>query len=366
MKKQTIDRPLALICAALIFSGFLIFSSAALGILARDADEVVSVITGHIGLGFGLGAVALFLASRISYRAWRTYAPYLYGLALFATALVFVPGIGIEAGGAHRWVSIFGVSFQPSEALKIGTVLMLAWYFSRIKKEVGDWVRGFFGFLIIVGLPGILLLLQPDTGTYGVIVIAAIAMYVAAGAHWKSTAALIAVGCVLLAALAFFRPYVFDRVHTFLNPEHDPQGSGYQIKQSLIAIGSGGLWGRGFGQSVQKFELLPEPINDSIFAVAAEEFGLIGSLTLLGLFLALGIRGLVIAMRAPDLFGALLAVGIVAYIVGQSFFNIAAMLGVIPLTGIPLVFVSQGGTALLVALGSVGILLNVSRSARVT
>jgi len=186
----------------------------------------------------------------------------------------------------------------------------------------------------------------------------------AAGARWKQIVTVLIIALIGLSALMFFRPYVLDRFTTFLNPFSDPQGSSYQVRQSLIAIGSGGTFGRGFGQSVQKFSYLPEPMSDSIFAVAAEEFGLLGSLTIVGLFIGFASRGFSIAARSPDYFGGILATGITTYIVGQAFINIAAMLALAPLTGIPLIFISQGGSAMLVALGSTGILLNISRYAK--
>ena len=164
-----------------------------------------------------------------------------------------------------------------------------------------------------------------------------------------------------LAVLALTRPYLLDRVTTFMHPVGDPTGSGYQIKQSLIAVGSGGWFGRGFGQSVQKFHYLPEPTGDSIFSVAAEEFGFVGSVAIIGLFVLFALRGFHIAARAPDRFGGLTVVGIVILIITQSFLNIASMVGLVPLTGEPLVFISHGGTALLFALAGVGMVLNISR-----
>jgi cell division protein FtsW len=188
-------------------------------------------------------------------------------------------------------------------------------------------------------------------------------MALAAGTRLRH---IVILGSVLVAGLvilALARPYLLDRVMTFVNPVEDPTGSGYQIKQSLIAVGSGGVFGRGFGQSVQKFHYLPEPIGDSVFSVAAEEFGFVGSVVIIGLFVFFAIRGLHIAARTPDRFGGLTVVGIVILIVTQSFLNIASMIGLVPLTGEPLVFISHGGTALMFALASVGIVLNISRYA---
>ena len=189
-------------------------------------------------------------------------------------------------------------------------------------------------------------------------------MFFVAGAPLRHLALAALVCLVLLAALVFFRPYLKERLLTFLQPASDPQGAGWQIQQSLIAIGSGGGFGRGFGQSVQKFSYLPEPVGDSIFAVASEEFGFVGAALLIALFLAFLMRGLRIATHVPDSFGGLLALGIVILISLSAFVNIASMLGLVPLSGLPLPFVSHGGTAMLLALAEVGIVLNISRYQR--
>ncbi|MBI5456589.1 cell division protein FtsW [Candidatus Kaiserbacteria bacterium] len=361
MKSAKIDKPLAITLAILVVGGMGIFTSAAFGLLARGASHISSVVFNHLVLGVGMGLAAFSVAYFIEYRTWRWLAPYLFGLALIATALVFVPHIGFMHAGGRRWIDIFGFTFQPSEALKIATVLMMASYFSSLKEKVGSW-HGLAAFLGIIALPSLLLVAQPDIGTLGVICISALAVYAAAGARLRDIAIIAVVGLMLLASLAYLRPYMLDRVTTFINPAQNPHSEGYQIKQSLIAVGSGGLLGRGFGQGVQKFTYLPEPMGDSIFAVAAEELGFFGGLTIIGLFLILALRGMNVATHSPDLFGALAAVGISTYFVGEAFINIASMLGIAPLTGIPLTFISQGGSAMLISLGTAGILLNISRN----
>jgi cell division protein FtsW len=190
-------------------------------------------------------------------------------------------------------------------------------------------------------------------------------MLISAGEKLRHVAVLFLLAVVAIGVLAIFRPYVMQRITTFINPANDPQGAGYQIQQSLIAVGSGRITGRGFGQSIQKFNFLPEPIGDSIFAVASEEFGFIGAASLILLMTFFTLRGLKIATRAQDSFGGLLTIGIVILIITQSFINIGAMLAVLPLSGLPLIFVSQGGSALLLALAEVGIILNISKTARV-
>lgn len=363
--RHAIDRPLLLIIGLLLVSGVIIFSSASLGLLARSGASVASIVTNHLALGLGGGLLAFFITSRIHYRHWKTLAPYLYAASLAITALVFVPGLGYSAGGARRWIDLGIVSFQPSEALKIGVVLFAAYFFTKYRARAQEFVWGFGGFLGIIMLPSVLLLLQPDTGTLGVVVAATVAIFFASGARWRDILSVVAIGLVALLLLSMYRPYVRERMLTFFNSNHDPRGSSYQVQQSLIAIGSGGILGKGFGQSVQKFEYLPEPVNDSIFAVAGEEFGFLGASILVFLFLAFVTRILWLSARVPDLFGALVMLGIGISISSQAFINIASMLNLIPLTGIPLVFMSQGGTALMVALAATGIVCNISRHAKI-
>jgi cell division protein FtsW len=358
------DRILFVLILLLVGTGLVVFFSASLGILARTSASVFSIVANHLLLGILGGSVAMLAVSRIHYRLWRPYAPWLYALALLITALVFIPSIGFEAGGARRWLVVGSLSLQPAEALKIGTIILFASLLSTFRAHLSIWQWGIGLFFAVFLGPAVLLLSQPDTGTLGVIAVAMGAMFLTAGARWRDIGILTVAAVLMLGVLVIARPYVLDRVMTFVNPFADPLGSGYQIKQSLIAIGSGGLTGRGFGQSVQKFSYLPEPMADSIFAVAAEEFGLIGSLWIIGLFVAFAVRGFWISVRAPDYYGAVLGVGIVAYIIGQAFMNIASMVGLIPLTGLPLVFMSHGGSAMLIALGSCGILLNISRYAK--
>ncbi len=344
-----------------VLGGALIFASAAFGLLARGMPGVSSSVFSHVVFGLGGGVVALFIAYTIDYKNWRRFAPYLFAAALLATALVFIPHVGAAHGGGRRWVVIMGMSLQPSEALKIAIIILGAAYFSAIKNRVHTFFRGLGGFLGMLALPALLLILQPDIGTLGVISIALFAVYIAAGARSRDIGAIICIAILCLGALAIAKPYIRDRIVTFFYPAQGGLAEGYQIRQSLIAIGSGGLTGRGLGQGVQKFTYLPEAMGDSIFAVAGEELGFVGSVGIIIAFLIFALRGLTLAGKTPDLFGALLAVGISTYLASEAFINIAAMVGVAPLTGIPLTFISQGGTAMLISLASAGILLNVSR-----
>ena len=358
---KPLDRTLILLVLTLVVGGFLIFSSASLGLLSRGGARFSSVAFSQLLYGIIGGSAALLLASGIHYRLWRKYALPVFLFTLALSLLVFAPGIGLELNGAHRWLSIGFVSFQPAEFLKIGYVMCLAAWLSAAPRRVASLMRGAVPFCGIAALGGGAVLLQPDTDTFVIMMLASGALFLAAGGRWRHALALGIIGALIVAALALSRPYIMNRIAAFLDPSSDPQGASYHVNQSLIALGSGGLFGRGFGQSIQKFEHLPEPISDSIFAVYGEEFGFLGSAFLVLLFSAFALRGYKIATDAPDRFGMLLVVGLVTLIIAQTFLNIASMLALVPLSGLPLPFISQGGTALLAALASVGIILNVSK-----
>lgn len=361
MKAKPVDKILLALVLVLVVSGFLIFSSASLGLLARTGASFSSVAFNQFLFGIVGGGLSMFFLSNIYYRNLRQYAFYIFIFSVLITLAVFVPGIGATHGGATRWINILGFSLQPAEILKIGFVIYVATWLSGMNQHVTSFVAGTLPFIGIVGLVGGVMLLQPDTDTFMIMAAAALAMFVTAGGRWRDVGYMILAAVVLLALVAFMRPYIMDRLTTFMHPEDDPQGAGYQIQQSLIAVGSGGFSGRGFGQSIQKFEYLPEPIGDSIFAVYSEEFGFIGSTLLILLFLGFTFRGFKIAAVAQDMFGMLLVVGFMTIIVLQAFLNMGAMLGVAPLSGLPLPFISHGGTALLATLTMVGIVLNVSK-----
>ena len=354
------DRSFAIIVAILVVGGVAVFFSASLGLLAREDTSVARLALSQIVLGIAPGIAALLLFRFMNPRALMRIVLPLYVLALLATALVFVPELGLTINGATRWLDLGFASVQPAEFLKMGTVLMLAAYLAHAGRDIRAYSRGLFPFIAIIGVPIALLLLQPNTSTAIVIAGSASALYLLAGAPLRDFAIIglmIAIGAGILLSE---RPYLKDRVLTFLDPSENPLTSGYQIQQSLIAIGSGEAFGRGFGQSIQKFNYLPEPVGDSIFAVVAEELGFTGAAILILLFVAFAARGLAIAAEAANAFGTLAATGLTLIIAFSAFLNIGAMLGVLPLTGLPLPFISQGGSALLAALASVGIILNVA------
>lgn len=360
-KPKSVDTILLGLIILMVAGGFLIFSSASLGLMARDGASFGSVAMSQFIFGVLGGSTALFIMSNIYYRNLRKHAFYLFAATLLLTVAVFIPGVGMTHAGATRWLDLGFTTIQPSEFLKIGFVVYLATWLSGVHGKISDWRYGLGPFAVITGVVGLVMLAQPDTDTFMIIACAGMAMYLTAGASWRDIGLIILSGVLMLATIAIFRPYIMDRFTTFMHPEADPLGSGYQIQQSLIAVGSGGFTGRGFGQSIQKFEYLPEPIGDSIFAVYAEEFGFLGCFVLICSLVFLTLRGYKTAAETNDIFGTLLVVGFITIVIGQAFLNIGAMLAVAPLSGLPLPFISHGGTALMVTLASLGIVLNVSK-----
>jgi cell division protein FtsW len=362
MKKgEHIDKFFLWTTLSILIIGIFMFISASLGILPKSRSLFYSVIFTQVAFGLGGGLLAMYITYKIPYTFWKKYSLYFFVASIGLTLLVFVPGLGISHGGAERWVSFGSFSFQPVEFLKLSFIMYfsawLAWYKSR-NKDMKTGLLVFCGLFLLVAF---ILLKQPDTKSLILLLLAGVPMLFIAGLDWKYIA-LVFVGVLVgFAMLVFFKPYLWERVNTFINPKNDLKGSSYQINQSLIAIGSGKLLGRGYGQSVQKFSYLPEPQGDSIFAVIGEEFGFVGTTVIVILFLIFALRGLRIANRAPDMFSRLLVIGIVILIVAQSYLNIAALTGVFPLTGVPLVFISHGGTSLLFSLAAVGIVLQISK-----
>lgn len=363
MKSAKIDKVFLFSVIILALGGFFIFSSASLGLLATGGSPFGSVtLTQFVSLIIGF--VAFYVVSRIPYKFWKKYALAILVIAILINCLLFIHSLTLVSGGAGRWINLRVITFQPSEFLKIAFIIYFAAWLAHVKDNVATFKYGILPFLVLVGVLGGLLLSQSDTFTLAVIIVTGLGMLVAAGGQWRHIGLMILIAVVCIGIVAYVRPYARQRIITYMNPAADPLGSGYQIQQSLIAIGSGGVFGRGYGQSIQKFGYLPEPTGDSIFAVEAEEFGFAGSLVLLFLFLLFAFRSFKIATRAPDAFARLATLGIGMLVLIESFVNISAMLGIIPLTGKPLLFVSHGGTALIIILAAVGIIANVSKFQR--
>ncbi len=360
-EKKSIDYVFLTIASILVIIGIFVFFSASLGVLARDEGKFYQILISQIALGLVGGAIALYACTRIPYRFWRERSAVILIAGIGLTLLVFVPHLGFAHGGARRWVSIFGISFQPVEFLKIAFIIYLASWLSWAKKRIDNPLFGILPLFVIIGLVASVLVFQPDTKSLILMSATGLGMLFLSGTPIKHLLIFGGGTVVVFLLVAFNTPYLSSRINTFLHPANDPTGSSYQLQQSLIAIGSGQARGRGFGQSIQKFSYLPEPQGDSIFAVIGEEFGFLGTTIVVILYILFAMRGLWIARRAPDLFSGLLASGLVILISLQAFMNIASITGLFPLTGVPLVFMSQGGTSLLISLAAVGIILRISK-----
>ena len=355
-------KPLLIITLVLLVFGLIVLSSA--GIVEGQKKFGFSYYYFYQQLiSVGIGLLAMFIFSRINYKFWKKMSVLILLGALFLMILVFMPQFGYGLKGATRWLNIAGFSFQPSEILKLALIIYLAAWFGNRNDRMRNWVYGTVPFLIILGIIAFLLLRQPDIGTLLIVIAISAVIYFLAGSPIKH---FLMIGALILATLAILvvvEPYRFDRIKTYLDPSIDPKGISYQVNQSFISIGSGGVFGVGFGESVQKFGFLPEVVNDSIFAIVAEELGFVGSGFLIGLFIAFAFLMVRVANDVSDKFAKLFVMGMTSWVVGQSFINIAAISGLLPLTGIPLPFVSYGGTAIVALLTGMGIVFNIAKRA---
>jgi cell division protein FtsW len=335
---------------------------AALGPTGSAFDGVVDQLGWAIA-----GLVALVVIGRLDYRYLRTFSVLGFLIGLGLLSLLHLPAIGpiqpLETGGSVRWLRIGSLpSFQPAELAKLALVVFLAHWLTSRGREVGSPWRVTIPFVVFAGSYAGLVITEPDLGTTGVIALTAATMWFVAGASLWQLALLIPAGVVAVAAYVLMNPYQLERIHTFLDPWASASSGGYQTVQGLYALALGGLSGAGLGQSGQPGGLtVPNADNDFIFAVIGQELGLPGGLTVIVLFLVLAVRGIRVALGAPDTFGALVALGITAWLSSQAFINIGVVVNLLPLTGIPLPFVSAGGTSLMVSLTAVGILLSISR-----
>jgi len=358
---KKVDKIFLISFLALLLFGLTVFISASLGIYARDNAKFTAIVFNQLFFGLFLGLIACFITSKINYKYWQKFSFYIFIFSVLATLLVFIPGVGVSHNGASRWIYIGNISFQPLEFLKIGFIIYFAAWISEMKDKMQTIKHGLLPFMILIGIVGIILLKQPDTDSFIIMFIVGLAMYIVGGGKWRHMFFIGILSIIAVTALFFMRPYLLARLDAFLNPAANPLTSGYQIQQSLIAVGSGEVFGRGLGQSIQKFKFLPESVGDAIFPIAAEELGFVGGVIIIFLFIFFVSRGLKIGTLAPDTFSRLLVIGIAILITIQSFINIASMTGVIPLSGSPLIFFSQGGTALFFTLAEIGMILNVSK-----
>lgn len=340
--------------------GLAVLSSAGIVDAQKKFGSSYYYLIHQLIFGFIPGAVVAYILSKINYKVWKKLSFLILFVALAMTTLVFSSHFGFGAKGATRWLSVGPIVFQPAELLKLSLIIYLAAWFGGRQERTQNVGYGVAPFLIVLGFVALLLILQPDIGTLIVVSVIALGIYFLAGLDFKMFSVIVGAGLLLLAVLIILEPYRLDRIKAFINPASDPHGISYQVNQAAIGIGSGGLFGLGFGKSQEKFGLLPEPVGDSIFAIIAEELGFVGALATIAMFVFLCYTLIQIAASAPDGFGRLLVSGVNIWIMTQAFLNISAISGLTPLTGVPLPFISYGGSALLALFAGLGIVFNVA------
>lgn len=359
-KTPPFDKRLAAIALSLTAFGLLVISSASV-VLSFQRFDRTSYYLERQAVFAVLGVILMLVISRIDYHWFKRYSTIIFFLSAAALVAVLIPHVGFKVGNARRWINLGFSLLQPSEFAKLGLILYLAAWFESRHDSLKDFFSGLISPLLATILVAGLVILEPDFGSMSAIALIALAMFFAGGAKLSHILYLLIVGSGVGWLAVQAAPYRMARILTFLNPSSDPLGAGYQINQAMLAIGTGGFWGLGYGQSVQKFNFLPEPIGDSVFAVMAEELGFYRIAAILMLFALFALFGFAIARKAPDAFGKNLAVGVTMWVVVQAVVNIGAMVGILPLTGITLPFISYGGSSLLALMIGVGIMLNISR-----
>ncbi len=362
MKRKTPDYTLIAIVSAIICFGlFVLASTLSFGSGLKFFQQIL--------FGFLPGILIAFFLFKIPLSLIKKWSPYLFLGNMFLLLLVFVPYFSYVVRGSSRWIAFGPLSFQPTELLKLTFILYLAsWIINKTKKQIKNPLISFkevlLPFFIVSFLVSVLLLLQPDMSTLVILLSTAFAIYFAAKTPLWHSGAIIITGVAAFMVMILTKPYRLERIMGALNPDSDPLGTTYQIRQLLIAVGSGGFFGLGPGMSIQKYGFVPLSSTDSIFAILAEEMGFVGGIILLGLFFAFFYRGFLIAKNNTDSFARLVAFGICFWIFIQTFINIGVTVGIVPVTGIPLPFISYGKSHLIVELAAIGILLNASQYVR--
>lgn len=365
------DKYLLSIIPILIVFGLIMLFSASLATSQSNFGDPYHYIKGQL-FGLFIGLIFFFFSFRIDYHIFKKYSFLFLIASLILLILVFIPGLRNEYGTSYSWIIIFGKSLQVSEFVKLFFLFYLAAWLESKKDDLKKFSNGILPFLVVLMIVGAFILKQPDLGTFLIICFVSLMVYLVAGGNISHLFILFLI--MIIGVLFIFnsmnsdsdkgliKQYQINRVRCLQNPDFDKDIC-YQVNQSMIAVGSGGLWGRGLGESRQKFNYLPEIWSDSIFPIIAEEIGFVGSIILILIYLSIFIKGMMIAGKAPDLFGQSLAVGISVWIFFQAFLNIAGMINLVPMTGVPLPFISAGGTSLSVLLAAFGVLLNVSKQA---
>ena len=352
---------IALLVGGLTVIGLVMVLSASSVMLISNDNSAWYLFNRQLMFG-AIGTVAFIVGARLDYRVWLRWAPWLLVATIIFLAAVLIPGVGIRANGAQRWIGInstFG--FQPSEFAKLVLLLFAARLLARRLDQIEDARKVLAPLLIVTAIVCVLVMLEPDLDTAIEISLIVTGILFAAGIPRRQLFGLLVGNFVAISVLAVAAPYRFRRLLTFLHPEDDPLSTGYQIKQSLIALGNGGWTGVGLGNGHAKWLFLPAAHTDFIFSIIGEETGVVGASFVLGLFGVFAVLGCKVALRAPDRAGMLLAAGVTTWVCGQALINVAMVVGLAPVSGTPLPFISAGGTSLVVLMGSVGILANVAR-----
>ena len=362
-KKGRPDYILFSAIAILILLGIVIIASVSASISQEKFGYPTFYLFRHLLFGILPGILLGLAAYKISLTRWKKWSAFFLLANLFLMAAVFIPGLGITLKGATRWMNLGFTSLQPAEFLKFSFIIYLAHWLPALRERGKKKIhKTLAGFLIIIGFISFFLYLQKDISTLVIIIACGILIYFISGTPIRHTLGIILGGLAALALFIKFEPYRLDRIRVFFDPYLEPMGIGYQIKQALIAVGSGGIFGRGIGMSLQKFGFLPQAISDSIFAIVGEELGMVGATILIALFVFFFYLGIKIAKNSNDRFSKMTAIGITFWITLQAFINIASTIGIFPLTGIPLPFFSYGGSHLIAEMIGVGILLNISKN----
>ncbi len=364
MRSRTKPKKVDYFFVSLIFLltafGLVMLSSASSDLGKMKFNDSYYHLKHQLIYGLSLGLAGFFIAANVYYRRWEKLALFFLIASIGLLGLVFTP-LGVLSGGARRWIALGQFTFQPSEIVKLTFLIYLAAWLSKDKNRARNFITGFVPFFCLLAIIAGILLIQYSTSAIIIILITTIGVYFVSGARLRFIMIFVLIGLLLISLVVRFTPYRFDRIMSFLNPQSDPLGKTYQINQTLLSIGSGMVWGKGYGQSTTKIHYLPEPIGDSIFAIIAEELGFAGATGLIIAFFLLIWRSFVIAKKSADNFAKFLAIGFGLFVGSQTFVHIGALTGLIPLTGVPLPFISYGGTALAVFLTMAGIVTNISK-----
>jgi cell division protein FtsW len=366
VKEHNGDYGLLITTALILIFGLIVLFSASLAVsyLKFNKDSLIFIKRQFIGLI--LGFIAFYFISKTDYHIWKKSAALMLFISIILLILVFVPKIGCGWGKACSWINIFGYSLQPSEFVKLFFLLYLAAWLEKRKDSLRDFKQGMAPFLFVLGVIVFLMLLQPDLGTLSIIIATSMVVYYVAGGKLRHILAIVLLGALLVFLMVQVKDYQKDRFLCLFNPNYDIQDKCYQTNQALIAIGSGGIMGRGLGASRQKFSYLPEVQADAIFAIVSEELGFVFSVLLIVFYLILFYRGWKISQKAPDDFGKIVSLGVVSWIVIQAMINIGGIINIIPMTGVPLPFISAGGSSIIASLMAIGVIFNISKYTKTT